>query len=293
MSYEKDGPGTGVEDPQYAHPPTRIAGAEADLTGGLNAFFSMYNEKAEKEDQKMVGSWKSNADGVLHATSLLSIVVTILLSKSYSDLQPSSQRASPLPLTSSGSSTLSPDSPPAFTVWVNALWSMSLVINLTCVLFASLLQQWAYQYLHITQGVRNPQKRLRIRELMAQGVEKYHLPWVASALHPLFNISIFLFLAGLVIFLSNISHTVFVVIFTCVATCAALYLCFILSPILRYDSPYYTPLSSLVRSWAAGVFWLTFKLIYRATGWVNSSTIAPGFASWTWPGFSTGARSWV
>ncbi|KAI0252055.1 hypothetical protein BJV78DRAFT_1106719, partial [Lactifluus subvellereus] len=126
---------------------------------------------------------------------------------------------------------------------VHALWSLSLVINLACILFASLLQQWARRYLHITQGLRTPQQRVRIRELMVQGVEKYHLPWVASALHALFHVSIFVFLAGYMMSLSNINYVVFMAIFTCVAACATLYLCFSLSPILCQDSPYYTPLS--------------------------------------------------
>ena len=208
-------------------------------------------------------------------------MVAIFLVKSYTDLQPFSSHPSwicstqkcqfntshngsfiLIPSSSSDSSTFSP---PASAVWVNILWSLSLVVSLTCVLFASLLQQWAHRYLHVTQGPRNPQTRMRIRELMAQGVERHHLPWVASTLPALFHISIFLFLAGHVIFLSSLNHTVFMVVFTCVATCAALYLCFILSPLLLYDSPYYTPLFSFVRSCMAAVPWLTLKFIYYAT----------------------------
>jgi Family of unknown function (DUF6535) len=139
------------------------------------------------------------------------------------------------------------------------------VFSLACVLFASLLQLWVRRYLQITQGLRNPQQRMRIRELMAQALDKYHLPWVASALPALFHISIFLFLAGHVLSLSNINRAVFMLIFTCVGVCAALYLCFSLSPILRYDSPYYTPLSSLIWSCMVGFPWLILKFIYRVS----------------------------
>lgn len=211
-------------------------------------------------------------------------MVAILLGRSY---QPFSQDASRfylaqiyqlstsrndsfihLPSSSSEPSTVT-FSPTASAIWVNALWSVSLAISVTCVLFASLLQQWARRYLHITQGQGNPQERVRIRELMVQGVEKYHLPWVASALPALFHISIFLFLVGHVLSLSNINHAVFMAVLICVGACAALYLCFSLSPILRYDSPYYTPLSSFVWSCLVGIPWLTLKFIYRITERLN------------------------
>ncbi|KAI0252046.1 hypothetical protein BJV78DRAFT_1374403, partial [Lactifluus subvellereus] len=283
-SQKKVHPDAGVERTHHAPPPTWTTGSGSEFIGGLNGLFSMYNEKAERQDRKTAEGWKGEADSMLHATSLFSIMVAILLGRSY---QPFSQDASGfylaqiyqlstsqndsfihLPSGPSEPSTVT-FSPTASAVWVNALWSLSLVISVTCVLFASLLQQWARRYLHITQGQRNPQKRVRIRELMVQGVEKYHLPWVASALPALFHISIFVFLAGHVFSLSNINHAVFMVVLTCVGACAALYLCFSLSPILRFDSPYYTPLSSLVWSCVVGIPWLTLKFIYRTTERLN------------------------
>jgi hypothetical protein len=104
---------------------------------------------------------------------------------------------------------------------------------------------------------------------MAQAVDKYYLLWVASALPGLFHLSIFLFLAGHVMSLSNINHAVFMVVFTCVVVCAVLYLCLSLSPILRYDSPYYSPLSSLIWSCMVGIPWLILKSIYRVTERLN------------------------
>lgn len=207
-------------------------------------------------------------------------MVAIFLGMSYRDLQLFSQDPSgfcpaqiyQLSTLEAGSfvrvpstSSSSVFSPAASSVWVNGLWSLSLVINLSCVLFASLLQQWARRFLRITQGIHDPKKRVRIREMMVQGVEKYRLPSVASALPALFHFSIALFLVGHVILLSNFNHAVFVAVFTCVGTCAVLYLCLTLSPILHYDSPYHTPLSPLVWFYMAGVPWLTLNLIYRAT----------------------------
>ncbi|KAI0265975.1 hypothetical protein BC834DRAFT_802578, partial [Gloeopeniophorella convolvens] len=128
----------------------------------------------------------------------------------------------------------------------NVLWSLSLIISLMCALLATLLQQWARRYLDIIQPRFSPHKRARIREFMAQGVEKLRLPWVVEALPALLHITVFLFFAGLVIFLIEINLTVFTVVRACVGICAGLYLCLSLVPIFRHDSPYHTPLSTLL-----------------------------------------------
>ncbi|KAN0140464.1 hypothetical protein V8E53_001673, partial [Lactarius tabidus] len=107
-----------------------------------------------------------------------------------------------------------PTSPPSFSppnsaVWVNALWFLSLVMSLTCALLATLLQQWARRYLKITQSRYSPHKRARIRAFFAEGVEKCLLPWAVEALPTLLHLSLFLFFAGLVVFLCNVNLTIF------------------------------------------------------------------------------------
>ncbi len=42
-------------------------------------------------------------------------------------------------------------SPPKSVIWVNSLWSLSLVITLSCALLAILVQQWARRYIKVTQ----------------------------------------------------------------------------------------------------------------------------------------------
>ena len=138
-----------------------------------------------------------------------------------------------------------PFSPPNHAVWVNALWFLSLIISLTCALLATLLQQWARRYLRITQSRYSPHRRARIRAFFAEGVEKCLLQWTVDALPTLLHISLFLFFAGLVVFLCNVNFTIFKLVLSWVGLCAALYGCFTCMPIFRHDSPYYTPLSLL------------------------------------------------
>jgi hypothetical protein len=137
-----------------------------------------------------------------------------------------------------------PFSPPNYAVWVNALWFLSLVISLTCALLATLLQQWARRYLKITQPRYSLHKRARIRAFFSEGVEKCLLPWAVETLPTLLHISLFLFFASLIVFLSNVNLTIFKLVLSWVGLCVALYGCITCMPIIRHDSPYYTPLSS-------------------------------------------------
>jgi hypothetical protein len=139
-----------------------------------------------------------------------------------------------------------PFSPPNYAVWVNALWFLSLAISLTCALLATLLQQWARRYLKVTHSRYSLHKRARIRAFFAEGVEKLLLPRAVEILPALLHISLFLFFAGLVVFLRNINLTIFKFVLSWVGVCTALYGCVTVIPIFRHDSPYYTSLSSLL-----------------------------------------------
>ena len=194
-------------------------------------------------------------------TGLFSASVAVLLAVSIGDLRPSSQDTSAFylqniyqllsdPNRSDPTIPSTPSIPPAFSppnyaVWVNSLWFLSLSISLTCGFQATLLQQWARRYIKITQSPdHNAQKRARIRAFFSEGVKTLHVPWVVETLPTLLHLSLFLFFAGLVIYLFNINHTVFTVVAWWVGLCTTTYVGVTLMPLFRYDSPYYAPLSS-------------------------------------------------
>ena len=152
-------------------------------------------------------------------------------------------------------------------MWVNALWFLSLVISLTCALLATLLQQWARRYLKITQSRYSPHKQARLRAFFAEGVAKCLLPWAVEILPTLLHTSLFLFFAGLVVFLCNVDLTIFKLILSWVGLCTVLYGCITCTPIIRHDSPYYTPLSLLAWHIVTGMQ----IFIYRFLRWFNGS----------------------
>jgi len=165
-----------------------------------------------------------------------------------------------IPPTLSNPST--PFSPPTSAVWVNSLWFLSLVISLTCALLATLLQQWARRYMKLIQTRYSPHKRARIRAFFAEGVDKLRLPWAVEALPALLHLSLFLFFAGLAVFLFNINHTVFSVTISWLGLCTTVYMCITFMPMFRHDSPYYAPLSSLAWYLYTGIRFTVFQILW-------------------------------
>ncbi|KAI0262517.1 hypothetical protein BC834DRAFT_828784, partial [Gloeopeniophorella convolvens] len=192
---------------------------ERGFTDGSGALFSMYLERAEEEDKKLTEGWKGDADGILVFTGLFSATVATFLGISLQSLQQNSQDTSAfylahlyqlnaagaangtppsLPSTLSDPTTFSV---PASAIWVNVLWFISLVMSLTCALLATLLQQWARRYLRLTRPRYSLHRRARIRAFYAEGVVKLRLPTVVEALPGLLHASVFIFFAGLIVFL--------------------------------------------------------------------------------------------
>ncbi|KAH9972258.1 hypothetical protein BGW80DRAFT_1445978, partial [Lactifluus volemus] len=242
----------------------------------------MYIKMTEEEDEKMAHRWQKDADGILIFTGLFSASLAALLAVSVQDLKPNSQDTSAFylgniyqlladPNVSRASILASatppqppPFSPPKSAVVVNSLWFLSLVISLTCALLATMLQQWARRYVTITQPARySSRKRASIRAFLANGVDKFHLPWSVEALPALLHLSLFLFFSGLVIYLFNINHTVYSVVVWWVGLAGCVYVWITLMPIFWRDSPYYSPLSSSVSLFHRLILIVIFSVRYR------------------------------
>ncbi|KAN0128008.1 hypothetical protein V8E53_014185 [Lactarius tabidus] len=251
--------------------------ATSDFVDGSGQIFSMYLEMATEEDKKMAENWKDNADGILIFTGLFSAAVASLISVSIQDLQENPQDTSNFYLANMYQATINPNassslptspppfSPPNYAVWVNALWFLSLVISITCALLATLLQQWVRRYLKVTQPRYSPHKRARIRTFFTEGVDKFLLPLAVEALPTMLHLSLFLFFAGLAVFLWNVNLTIFKLVLSWVGLCTALYGCITFFPAFRHDSPYHTPLSLSAWQFVMGIRFLTFRALKSIT----------------------------
>jgi len=247
----------------------------------------MYLNIAEEEDIKMAESWKGDAEGLLVFTGLFSAAVAALLAVTVQDIRPNSQDISAfylatishqlallngtlVPIPSSLSNPAVSFTPPTWSVWVNGLWFMSLVISLTCAVLATLLQQWARRYLRVAYPRYSPFKRARIRAFYANGVDKLHLPWMVEALPALLHISLFLFFAGLAVFVFNVNLTIFKFVIVWIGLCVLAYAYLTILPIRHKNSPYAGPLSSSVSFCLTGIRFAFFRLVEKFPGHVSS-----------------------
>jgi hypothetical protein len=135
-------------------------------------------------------------------------------------------------------------------------------MSLSCALWATSLHQWARRYIRVTQPARcSPEKRARMRAFFANGVEKMHISWAVEGLPTLLHLSLFFFFGGLIIFLFNVDREVFLWVVSWIGLFSMVYGFITLLPLIRQDSPYYSPLS--VPAWFlyAGIQYVTFTIL--------------------------------
>jgi Family of unknown function (DUF6535) len=106
----------------------------------------------------------------------------------------------------------------------------------------------------------SPQKQARIRAFYRRGVEKWRIPKAAEALPVLLHISLFLFFAGLSVFLFGIHRTIFKTVTAWIILCVILYAYLSLFPVMQKYSLYSTPLYVLLSLCLTGIRHLFFRL---------------------------------
>ena len=153
--------------------------------------------------------------------------------------------------------------PPAFPefhaaesdVRVNIYWFMSLVFSLSAALGATLVQQWAREYVQFFQRYNHPLKLARVRQFLHEGANRWHMDVVVHVVPALIHISLFLFFLGLADSLFKINFATAATTTILIVICALCYLFSIIAPILDAQSPFQSPLSPM--------FW---HLFFRFSG---------------------------
>ena len=88
-----------------------------------------------------------------------------------------------------------------------------------------------------------------------------HIPWAVEGLPTLLHLSLFLFFAGLAIFLFSVDVEVFTPVVCWIGLFLTVYGLITLLPLLRQDSPYYTPLSKPAWFLYASIPYVTFTVL--------------------------------
>jgi hypothetical protein len=186
-------------------------------------------------------------------TGLFSAIVASFITLSLPQLSPDSGNQTVALLTqlvniSSGAPVVVQNTPfkaPASIVRVNVMWSLSLILSLSCALLATLMQQWSRRYLDYAQRRGAPIMRLLIRAYILKEVEKFGMSQAVEAMPLILHTSVFLFFAGLIDYLFPINTVVAYSALGCVVAFAFTYAILTLLPNMRLNSPYRTPLSGL------------------------------------------------
>jgi len=232
-------------------------------------------EEVKKSDERSTNSWKEDANGIIifvsftllippaHAltswkTSLFSATVAAFIIESYRKLSPDTgdqtivlleQISRQLAGLANNTDPIQPAtqlfSPSASTIWVNAMWLMSLVLSITSALFATLLQQWARKYVDKPQVPIVPSQCARVHSFLFLGARKYNLRLAVDIAPTLLHLSVFLFFAGLVIFFIPINRTVAIAVSTSVGLFVVAYFTLTILPCIDHACPYRTPLSKI------------------------------------------------
>ncbi|KAJ7620906.1 hypothetical protein DFH06DRAFT_1482481 [Mycena polygramma] len=219
--------------------------------------WAVYVSEAEKYDRSLVESWKSDMEGMLIFAGLFSASLTAFLIESYKTLVPDpgdttttllAQISLQLAASANGTTYHVPPpasfTPPTTSLICNVLWFISLGLSLTCALIATLLEQWARDFLHRADMRSAPVIRARVFSFLYYGLKRFRMHTVVEIIPLLLHASLLLFFVGLVAFLIPVNIAITVVVAVILLTVITAYALLTLLPLLHLDCPYRTPLSS-------------------------------------------------
>ncbi|KAJ7188992.1 hypothetical protein C8R46DRAFT_33439 [Mycena filopes] len=261
--------GTASDDPEVPY-------SSDELEASCAKIWAVYISEAEKYDKALVESWRGNMDGMLIFAGLFSASLTAFIVESYKTLTPDSsdtmaallkQISGQLAASASGTIFEVPPATafvvPVSSVICNVLWFTSLGFSLACALVATLVEQWARDFIQRADMRPSPVIRARIFSYLYYGLKRFNMHLVVEVVPLLLHMSLVLFFAGLVAFLLPIHPGVMGVSAAVLGILVIMYCYLTVMPLVSFDSPYRTPLS-----W---VLWRTSQLWQSTTSslWVS------------------------
>ncbi|KAJ7575002.1 hypothetical protein C8J56DRAFT_1032711 [Mycena floridula] len=209
-----------------------------------------YVREAKIYDEGMVARWKVLMDGLLLFAALFSAVVTAFIIEGYKTLSPDPSAMTVLStITNTTELQISlPDlnGSPTLAIITNVFWFLSLALSLTCALTATLIEQWASDYVRTIERREAPAIKARIRAYLFEGVENSNVAAIVEGTPLLLHASLFSFFIGLIFFLHPISAIITFLAAGILAAFGVAYLSATIAPLIDTASPIRTPLTTLV-----------------------------------------------
>jgi hypothetical protein len=153
---------------------------------------------------------------------------------------------------------------PMSAVIANTFWFLSLILSLICALGATLVQQWARNYIRQNQRRRAMEKRGIRHIILFKGIKRFGLSHASDFIVALLHLAVALFMIGLVIFLFPINPIVAWSSLCLIAIAAVVYTILSTLPVVAQDCPYRTPVTPINH-----LIWRPVSLVLR-TVWSAS-----------------------
>jgi hypothetical protein len=142
-------------------------------------------------------------------------------------------------------------------VRVNVCWFVSLLLSLVVALFGIFLKQWMRSYIKWTD-VTPDQEAVAVRQFRYRSLETWRIAAILALLPTLLQLSVIVFLSGLLVFLSSLDRTVAIVMIVLTSIAFFLVAAVTFVPVLSWTCPYRAPLSEVVA-----------LSLWRVTGWLK------------------------
>jgi hypothetical protein len=130
-------------------------------------------------------------------------------------------------------------------VRVNVCWFVSLLLSLVVALFGIFLKQWMRSYIKWTD-VTPDQEAVALRHFRYRSLETWRLAAILALLPTLLQLSVIVFLSGLLVFLSSLDRTVAIVMIVLTSIAFFLVAAATFLPVVSWTCPYRSPLSEVL-----------------------------------------------
>ncbi|KZV92923.1 hypothetical protein EXIGLDRAFT_768541 [Exidia glandulosa HHB12029] len=241
------------------YPPDRELGHELD---DIARVWKVYRGEAIDHDDALLKTWNETVNILLTFAGLFSAAVTSFVATSTDDLKPDPNAyvANLLFAMGNANGGASPfahlpapppleAAPTSLARIVNGFWYTSLFLSLAAALLCILVKQWLDEYTARTRGsAKHPRQWAQRRSFYFQGLTDWHVAAIISFLPLFLHLALFLFLAGLTVFLWDLDSAIRWVMLALMSVLLAVYLVSLFLPVWSSACPYATPLLAQLRN---------------------------------------------
>ncbi|KAJ7901663.1 hypothetical protein B0H13DRAFT_2027512 [Mycena leptocephala] len=176
--------------------------------------WSVYISQAEKYDKALVAGWRADMKAILIFTSVPAVALEFI--------------------------------PTMATQICNGLWFTALGLSLASAMLATLVEQWARDYLNKSDMLPSPIERARICSYLYSGLKRFRMHAIVDLIPLLLHMSLLLFFAGLVVFLYPINWAMMLIAASLLSIVSSVYAALTIMPLLVANCPCRTPLSGVL-----------------------------------------------